>query len=158
MRTAAWVACGTLAAAMAWYARPQRYPGGPATACAAGSCGGFLGGAAVILIAGRDGLVPALSIYGALVGAITLLDLTERASGGHVQQPRHATLAGLWSRMVQLDPVLLTILAAATAGTASNSPLAGILSGAGVLALTSCQRNRTAFLTRRSRGSPGLKK
>ena len=139
MTTAAWLVCGALAAAMAWYARPQRYPGGPATACASGLCGGFLGGAAVILIAGRDGLLPALSIYGALVGAITLLSLVERASGGHVQQPRHATLARLWSWTLRLDPMLLAILAAATAGTASNSPIAGILSGAGALALMSGQ-------------------
>jgi uncharacterized membrane protein YeaQ/YmgE (transglycosylase-associated protein family) len=158
MRTAVWVACGALAAVIAWYARPHRYPGGPATAFAAGLCGGFLGGAAVILIAGRDALPSALSIYGALVGTITLLDLTERASSAPVQQPGHPTLAGLWSWTLRFDPALLAILAAATTGTAFDSPLAGIISGAGALALTSGQRHRAAFLTRQEPAQPSTQR
>jgi hypothetical protein len=81
MMVAAWLGCGTLAAIIACSGRPHAYPGGPATTLAAALCGGFLGGAFVILLARRHGVFPAISVYGASVGAIVMLDLAERASG-----------------------------------------------------------------------------
>src|SRR5664279_5282109 len=106
---AAWIACGALAAATAWLARPYSYPGGPATAAATGLSGGFFSGDAVIILGG-DHALPALSIYGAAVGAIVALDLAARTSVTPDGPPRSHTLARLWSWAILADPVLLAAL------------------------------------------------
>ena len=148
MTVAIWLGCGILAAAIAWLARPDGYRGGPATALAAGLCGGFLGGALVILIAGDRGLRPALSVYGAAVGAVVLLDLAERTSGSAGGSPGNATLAWLWSCACLLDPLLLAAIVGATIGAATESVPVGALAGLVTVLLFSWQRNHGTVVTR----------
>lgn len=70
MTVGAWLACGGFAAALAWLGRPDASADGPATTLAASLCGGFLGGALVVLIAGDEGVFASLSVCAAAVGAI----------------------------------------------------------------------------------------
>lgn len=151
MTVPAWLACGALAAALAWSAQPQRYPGGPLSALAAGLSGGFLGGAFVILIAGRHGALLPFSVYGAAVGATVLLDLSERTSTPGQESPGAGTLAWLWSWALLLDPVLLAILIGATTGSALHSPLLGTLASLASILLIAWQRHHGAPLLRRWR-------
>jgi uncharacterized membrane protein YeaQ/YmgE (transglycosylase-associated protein family) len=151
MMVAAWLACGLLACAIAWSARAHAYPGGPATALAAGLCGGFLGGAFVILIAGRHGALPALSVYGAAVGAIVLLDLAERASGAASEPPRTAALEWLWSWAVMLEPLMLAAIVGLTFGAAAGSAPLGVLAGLASILLLYGHRNYGNLAVRRWR-------
>ena len=144
---AAWIACGALAAATAWLARPYSYPGGPASAAATGMFGGFLGGETVIMTAGA---LPALSIYGAAVGAIVLLDLAERTSRTQDGPPRSETLARLWSWAILVDPVLLAALIGITLAVTADSPLLGTLVAVATICLIYWQRNHGTYLPRRS--------
>lgn len=158
MIVAVWLACGALAAALAWSARPDSYPGGRAVALAAGLCGGFLGGAMVILIDGSHGPRPSLSVFGAAARAILLLDLAERTSGSRGGPARSATLAWLWSWALLLDPLLLVVVIAATAGAAADSVVIGVLSGLAIVLVMYWQRNYGTFLLRRWRRYPGVRK
>jgi len=139
---AAWLGCGTLAAMVAWSGRPHAYPGGRATALAAGLCGGFLGGALVILVARRHGVLPVMSVYGASVGAIVMLDLAERVSGSIAGPARSRSMAWLWSWACLLDPLLLATLIGATLGARVHSPPLGLLIGVAAMPLLYSQRNR----------------
>jgi uncharacterized membrane protein YeaQ/YmgE (transglycosylase-associated protein family) len=155
MTAAIWLGCGLVAGAIAWLARPDGYRGGPATALTAGLCGGFLGGALVILIAGEDGLRPALSVYGAAVGAIALLDLAERTSGSAGGSPRDTTLAWLWACACRLDPLLLAATVGATIGAATESAPVGALAGLATVLLCYRQPNHGAMVTRGRRRHRG---
>ena len=148
---AVWLGCGTLAAVVGWLGRPHGYPGGPATALAAGLCGAFLGGAFVILTAGRRGALPAVSVYGASVGAIMMLDLAERASGSIGGQARSLPMAWLWSWACLLDPLLLAALIGITLGAKVHSPALGLLVGVAAMPLLYWRRNRGMIAVRRWR-------
>jgi hypothetical protein len=148
---AAWLGCGTLAAIVAWSGRPDAYPGGPATALAAGLCGGFLGGAFVILVARRHGVLPAMSVYGASVGAIVMLDLAERASGSIGGPARSFPMAWLWSWACLLEPLLLAALIGITLGAKAHSPALGLLIGVAAMPLLYWQRNRGMIAVRKGR-------
>jgi uncharacterized membrane protein YeaQ/YmgE (transglycosylase-associated protein family) len=148
MKIGIWLACGTLASAVAWSARAQSYPGGPLSAVAAGVSGGFLGGALVTLIAGSKGLLSSLSVYGAIVGAIIVLDLAERTSGSLAGAPRTSTIAWLWSWALLLDPLLLALMVAATVGARVASVLIGTLAGLLIILAMYWQRNHGALLVR----------
>lgn len=152
---AAWLGCGTLAAIIAWAGRPHAYPGGPATALAAALCGGFLGGAFVILLARRHGVFPAISVYGASVGAIVMLDLAERASGSIDGPPRSLPMAWLWYWACLIAPLLLAALVGITLGARAHSPALGLLIGVAAMPLLYWQRNRGLIARRRWREDRG---
>jgi uncharacterized membrane protein YeaQ/YmgE (transglycosylase-associated protein family) len=151
MTVAAWLGSGLLVSAIAWMARPGGYPAGPATAVAAGLCGGFLGGAGVILVDGSGDTLRAVSVCGAAVGAIVMLDVAERASGSAQAAPRSTTLARLWTWACLLDPLLLAGIVGISLGAASGSPPIGVLAGAVVVLLFYWQRNSGLVPTRRWR-------
>ena len=148
---AGWLGCGTLAAIVAWSGRPHAYPGGRATALAAGLCGGFLGGAFVILVARRHGVLPAMSVYGASVGALVMLDLAERASGSIGGPAGTLPMAWLWSWACLLEPLLLAALIGMTLGAKAHSPALGLLVGVAAMPLLYWQRNRAMLAVRRWR-------
>lgn len=152
---AAWLGCGTLAATVAWSGQPNRYPGGRATALAAGLCGGFLGGAFVILVARRHGVLPLISVYGASVGAIVMLDLAERASGSVEGPARNLRMAWAWSWACLIDPLLLGALIGITLGARLHSPPLGLLIGVAAMPLLYWQRNRGMIALRRWRAHRG---
>jgi uncharacterized membrane protein YeaQ/YmgE (transglycosylase-associated protein family) len=151
MMVEVWLGCGILAALVAWSAHPPGYPGGLATALVAGLCGGFLGGAFVILTAGRHGALPAMSVFGASVGAIVLLDLAERTSGSAESPPRRLPMAWLWSWACLIAPLLLAVLIGIALGARAHSPPLGLLIGIAAMPLLYWQRDRGVIGGRRWR-------
>ena len=152
---AAWLGCGTLAATVAWLGRPHAYPGGRATGLAAGLCGGFLGGAFVILVARRHGVLPLISVYGATVGAIVMLDLAQWASGSIGGPARSLAMAWLWSWACLIDPLLLAALIGITLAARVHSPPLGLLIGVAAMPLLYWQRDRGMAARRRWREHRG---
>jgi hypothetical protein len=150
MMVVAWLGCGTLAAIVAWSGRPHAYPGGRATGLAAGLCGGFLGGAFVILVARRHGVLPLISVYGATVGAIVMLDLAQWASGS-IGVARSLRMAWLWSWVCLIDPLLLAALIGITLGARTRSPALGVLIGVAAMPLLYWRRNHGMIGRRRWR-------
>ena len=148
---AAWLGCGILAAIIAWSGRSHGYPSGPGTALAAGLCGGFLGGALMILTAGRRGALPAMSVYGASVGAVVMLDLAERISGRIEGAGPNRLMAWLWSWLCLLDPLLLAAAIGITLGARVHSPPLGLLVGVAAMPLLYWPRNRGMIGGRRWR-------
>jgi hypothetical protein len=142
MMVAAWLGCGTVAATVAWSGRPHAYHGGRATALAAGLCGGFLGGAFVILVARRHGVLPLISVYGATVGAIVMLDLAQWASGSAEGPAGSIPMGWLWSWACLIGPLLLAALIGITLGARTRSPALGVLIGVAAMPLLYWQRNR----------------
>ena len=149
MTVVAWLACGAVVTTAASLSRPASAPGWPATAFAVGLCGGFLGGALVALIAGRHGALPALSVPGAAVGAVLLLDLAERASGVRSRPARDATIARAWPWVCRRDALLLAAVAGFTASVAANDALPGVVASLATVSLAYAQRGVETHRVRR---------
>jgi uncharacterized membrane protein YeaQ/YmgE (transglycosylase-associated protein family) len=120
-------------------------PSGAATALATGLCGGFLGGALVVLMVGSHGALRLLSFYGSLVGATVLLDLAETSGDWSSQTDRQPLLAALWSWACLLDPFLLASVTGATTSMASDPLPLGGLASAGASVLFYAYRNHPPY-------------
>jgi uncharacterized membrane protein YeaQ/YmgE (transglycosylase-associated protein family) len=144
----AWLACGAFVAALAWLGRPDASPDGFATTLAAGLCGGFLGGALVVLIAGGDGVLATVSVCAAALGATVMLALTQRAGGTSILAPTPGSAARIsaWSRVA--DPVLLGAVLALAVGDLTRLGARGVLAGLVAVILSYHPRAGLALLRR----------